>query len=52
MSHPILKIEDVNKSYDTGKSKLHVLKGINLNINQGEFVSIMGSSGSGKSIAC
>ena len=49
MSHPILKIEDVNKSYDTGKSKLHVLKGINLNINQGEFVSIMGSSGSGKS---
>ena len=49
MSHPILKIEDVNKSYDTGKSKLHVLKGINLNIQQGEFVSIMGSSGSGKS---
>jgi putative ABC transport system ATP-binding protein len=45
----ILKIEDLNKSYDTGKSKLHVLKGINLNINQGEFVSIMGSSGSGKS---
>lgn len=49
MSHPILRIEDINKSYDTGKSKLHVLKGINLNINQGEFVSIMGSSGSGKS---
>ena len=49
MSHPILKIEDLNKSYDTGKSKLHVLKGINLTINQGEFVSIMGSSGSGKS---
>lgn len=49
MSHPILKIEDINKSYDTGKSKLHVLKGINLNINEGEFVSIMGSSGSGKS---
>ena len=45
----ILKIEDLNKSYDTGKSKLHVLKGINLNIEQGEFVSIMGSSGSGKS---
>ncbi|MPT33153.1 MAG: ATP-binding cassette domain-containing protein, partial [Chryseobacterium sp.] len=45
----MLKIKDVNKSYDTGKSKLHVLKGINLSINQGEFVSIMGSSGSGKS---
>ena len=45
----MLLIKDLNKSYDTGKSKLHVLKGINLNINEGEFVSIMGSSGSGKS---
>lgn len=45
----MLIIENLNKSYDTGKSKLHVLKGINLNINEGEFVSIMGSSGSGKS---
>lgn len=45
----MIKIEDLHKSYDTGKNKLHVLKGINLNINEGEFVSIMGSSGSGKS---
>ncbi|ROI09103.1 ABC transporter ATP-binding protein [Chryseobacterium sp. H3056] len=45
----MLLIKDLNKSYDTGKSKLHVLKGINLSINEGEFVSIMGSSGSGKS---
>jgi putative ABC transport system ATP-binding protein len=44
----ILKIEDLNKSYDTEKANF-MLKGINLNINQGEFVSIMGSSGSGKS---
>ena len=49
MSNLILKIEELNKSYDIGKSKLHVLKGINLNISEGEFVSIMGSSGSGKS---
>src|SRR5690606_15150445 len=42
-------IKDLHKSYDTGKSKLHVLKGINLSIGEGEFVSIMGSSGSGKS---
>ena len=42
-------IENLHKSYDTGKSKLHVLKGINLKIDEGEFVSIMGSSGSGKS---
>ncbi|MBW8362793.1 MAG: ABC transporter ATP-binding protein [Kaistella sp.] len=45
----MLVIENLHKSYDTGKSKLHVLKGINLNIEEGEFVSIMGSSGSGKS---
>ncbi len=45
----MLVIEDLHKSYDTGKSKLHVLKGINLSIQEGEFVSIMGSSGSGKS---
>lgn len=46
---PMLVIKDLHKSYDTGKSKLHVLKGINLQIGEGEFVSIMGSSGSGKS---
>lgn len=45
----MLVIKDLNKSYDTGKSKLHVLKGIDLSIDEGEFVSIMGSSGSGKS---
>ena len=32
-----------------GDSSLHVLKGINLNVNKGEMVAIMGSSGSGKS---
>ena len=42
-------IKDLYKSYKTGKNKLQVLKGINLNISEGEFVSIMGSSGSGKS---
>ncbi|MCD1116464.1 ABC transporter ATP-binding protein [Chryseobacterium turcicum] len=45
----MLVIQDLHKSYDTGKSKLHVLKGIDLTIEAGEFVSIMGSSGSGKS---
>ena len=49
MSQPLLKIENLHKSYDMGQSKLHVLKGINLSISEGEFVSIMGSSGSGKS---
>lgn len=45
----MIQIKKVNKSYDTGNNKLHVLKGIDLNINEGEMVSIMGASGSGKS---
>ena len=45
----MLALESVHKSYHIGKQSLHVLKGINLRIEDGEFVSIMGSSGSGKS---
>ena len=45
----MLKISDLNKSYKMGDSSLHVLKGINLNVDKGEMVAIMGSSGSGKS---
>ena len=41
-------LRDVNKTY-FGAQPLHVLKGINLHIERGEFVSIMGASGSGKS---
>jgi putative ABC transport system ATP-binding protein len=45
----MIRLDDVHKSYVTGKSKLHVLKGIGLTIESGELVSVMGSSGSGKS---
>ena len=45
----MLKIDKLHKSYKMGDSSLHVLKGINLNVNKGEMVAIMGSSGSGKS---
>ena len=44
----MIKLRDVNKTY-YGAQPLHVLKGINLDIDEGEFVSIMGASGSGKS---
>lgn len=44
----LIEVKDVNKTYDNGQP-LHVLKGINLSIDKGEFVSIMGASGSGKS---
>ncbi|MDE6792664.1 MAG: ABC transporter ATP-binding protein [Muribaculaceae bacterium] len=44
----MIKLTDVNKTYQ-GAVPLHVLKGINLEIEKGELVSIMGASGSGKS---
>lgn len=44
----IIHLEDINKTYP-GAVPLHVLKGINLDIDKGELVSIMGASGSGKS---
>ncbi len=44
----MIHLRDINKTYDNGQP-LHVLKGINLDIARGEFVSIMGASGSGKS---
>lgn len=44
----LIELKDVNKTY-FGAQPLHVLKGINLSIGRGEFVSIMGASGSGKS---
>ena len=45
----MIQLKGIKKSYQTGPNKLQVLKGIDLEINQGDFVSIMGSSGSGKS---
>ena len=44
----MIHLENINKTYHNG-APLHVLKGINLDIERGEFVSIMGASGSGKS---
>ncbi|CAK7004787.1 MAG: putative ABC transporter ATP-binding protein YknY [Peptostreptococcus russellii] len=41
-------LENVNKYYKVGKEKLHVLKDLNLEIESGEFIMIMGKSGSGK----
>ena len=45
----MIEIKQLNKSYPIGNSYLHVLKGLDLNILEGELVAIMGSSGSGKS---
>ncbi len=45
----MIQLNNINKSYKTEFTNLHVLKGIDLTIETGEFVSIMGQSGSGKS---
>ncbi len=45
----MISLRNIHKFYDIGSNKLHVLKGINLEIKEGEMVAIMGSSGSGKS---
>ena len=44
----LIQLNGINKTYDNGQP-LHVLKGIDLSIGEGEYVSIMGASGSGKS---
>lgn len=45
----MINIKDLHKSYKMGSNSLHVLKGINFHVSEGELVAIMGSSGSGKS---
>ena len=45
----LIELRNIQKYYDVGKDKLHVLKSVNLNIETGDFVVIMGKSGGGKS---
>lgn len=45
----MIQLKQIKKAYTVGKNSLEVLKGVDLEINEGELVSIMGSSGSGKS---
>jgi putative ABC transport system ATP-binding protein len=45
----MLRLRDVNKYYQVGQHRLHVLRDVSLDIAEGEMVSIMGASGSGKS---
>jgi len=46
---PVLSVRDVTKSIDTGTHRVEILRGIDFEIERGEFVAIMGASGSGKS---
>ena len=49
MEKTVIKVENVHKIYDMGQVKIHALSGINMQINEGDFVAVMGASGSGKS---
>lgn len=49
MKDPVIRIEDLHKSYQTSAGPFPALKAVNVNIASGEFVAIMGPSGSGKS---
>ncbi len=46
---PVIHVEDVHKYYELGETRVHALRGINVEIRRGEFVAVMGASGSGKS---
>jgi len=49
LSQPLIRFENVRKTYGAGEAAVHALAGVDLAINTGEFVAVLGPSGSGKS---
>jgi putative ABC transport system ATP-binding protein len=45
----VIRVEEVHKYYDLGETRVHALRGVSVAVGRGEFVAIMGASGSGKS---
>jgi putative ABC transport system ATP-binding protein len=46
---PVIRVDDVHRVYELGETRVHALRGVSIAIEAGEFVAIMGASGSGKS---
>ena len=45
----VIRVEDVHKYYELGETRVHALRGVSVEVQRGEFVAVMGASGSGKS---
>ena len=47
--HGVIRVEDIHKYYELGETRVHALRGVSTDVQRGEFVAVMGASGSGKS---
>src|SRR5258707_1296457 len=47
---PVIRVEELHKYYELGETRVHALRGITLSVERGDFVAIMGTSGSGRAL--